>query len=141
MNETAYTANILAIYNKIHAALAPGGKVVWVTTTPIAANQSTPSPDKPFGPGNGKCYGVQDACVAAYNAAVLKLLGSKSDVVVADVYSAVKGVCGEHFQTCSLQHEHDVHPSGPGKQFLAIEVAATIAPLLPKPKQRVTTFM
>lgn len=51
-------------------------------------------------------------------------------MVVADVYSAVLEVCGTDFQTCSLQHEHDVHPSGPGKQFLALEVAATVAPLL-----------
>ena len=35
------------------------------------------------------------------------------DWQVADVYSAVMGVCGEGYETCSLQHEHDVHPSGP----------------------------
>ena len=52
------------------------------------------------------------------------------DVAVVDAYAAVMRVCGEGFQTCSLQHEHDVHPSGPGKMFLALEVAAAVAPLL-----------
>ena len=40
------------------------------------------------------------------------------------------GACGAGFETCTLQHIHDVHPSGPGKQFLALELAATIAPFL-----------
>jgi hypothetical protein len=62
----------------------------------------------------------------------MQAIGSEPNVVVADVYSAVLKVCGVGFQTCSLQHEHDVHPSGPGKQFLALEIAATVAPLLGK---------
>ena len=32
------------------------------------------------------------------------------DVAVVDAYAAVMRVCGEGFQTCSLQHEHDAHP-------------------------------
>jgi hypothetical protein len=77
---------------------------------------------------------VQNACVKRYNELALGLLGSKPNVVVNDVYMAVVSVCGEGFTTCSLQHEHDVHPSGPGKEFLALETAATIAPLLGKKK-------
>ena len=123
-----------------------GGKFVWVSTTPIAANQSKPIAGKAFGPGNGPCYGVQDACVKHYNDLVLQVrasfhclcsfrirchglidccrcchglcpgnmitqaIGSEANVVVADVYSAVLRVCGAEFRTCSLQHEHDVHP-------------------------------
>ena len=35
VNATAYAANLDEIYTKISAALAPGGTVVWVATTPI----------------------------------------------------------------------------------------------------------
>jgi hypothetical protein len=105
---------------------------VWTSTTPIASNQSEPVTGKPFGPGNGRCYGVQNSCVERYNALALKLLSQKPNVVVNDVYGAVIGICGAGFATCSLQHEHDVHPSGPGKEFLAIETASTIAALLGK---------
>ena len=42
----------------------------------------------------------------------------------------VMEVCGDGFVACPLQHEHDVHPSGPRKQFLALEIAATVASLL-----------
>lgn len=95
-----------------------------------------PIPGKPFGPGGAKAYGVQDACVANYNSIAAKLLGSKPNVVIADTYSAVLGVCGKGFTTCPLQHQGDVHPSGPGKQFLALEIAATVAPLLGRRNSR-----
>ena len=74
--------------------------------------------------------GVQNACVKRHNQLALQALQPKPNVVVVDAYAAVMRVCGEGFQTCSLQHEHDVHPSGPGKMFLALEVAAAVAPLL-----------
>ena len=124
VNATAYKANLATIYDAAHAALAPGGKVVWTSTTPIATNcGSTKAP-------RGPCYGVAPECVAEYNQIAADLLGGKPDVVINDVYNAVLGVCGAKFETCTLQHQHDVHPSGPGKQFLALELAATIAPYL-----------
>lgn len=126
VNETAYKANIAYIYSVASASLAPGGKVVWTSTTPIASNCGSASAPR------GPCYGVQPKCIVDYNAIALEVLGGKPDVIVNDVYSAVIEVCGLGFETCSLQHEHDVHPSGPGKQFLAIELAATIAPFLRK---------
>jgi hypothetical protein len=113
--------NLQLLYTKISAALKPGGTAVWVSTTPVASNCSAPLPGKPFGSGHAPCYGVQDSCVRRYNSLAKQLLGAKSNVVIADLHSAVMGVCagggarpGAGFETCSLQHEHDVHPSGPG---------------------------
>jgi hypothetical protein len=102
--------------------------VVWTSTTPIATNCT--NPEHPKG-----CYGVHPTCVTDYNAIAADVLLGKPDVLANDVYTAVMGVCGEGFETCSLQHEYDVHPSGPGKQFLAIELATTIAPFLGKAAQ------
>jgi hypothetical protein len=123
VNATAYRANIETIYAKASAALAAGGKVVWTSTTPIATNCSSPAHPK-------GCYNVKPECVAKYNSIAADVLLNKPDVLANDVYAAVLKVCGEGFETCSLQHEYDVHPSGPGKQFLAIEMATTIAPFL-----------
>ena len=117
-----YRANLETIYSAIHKSLAPNGTVVWTSTTPIATNCSSVVK-------NG-CYNVKPECVVQYNAIAADVFGSKPDAVINDVYAAVNGVCGANFTTCSLQHEGDVHPSGPGKQFLAIETAAVIAPLL-----------
>ena len=122
VNATRYAQNLRTIYEAAHAALARGGTIVYTTTTPIAANCSTNFPRG--------CYGVAPECVVQRNQIALDVLGKKNDVVINDVWSAVSDVCGVNFTTCSLQHEGDVHPSGPGKQFLAIELAATVAPLL-----------
>ena len=79
VNATAYKANLETIYEASHAALAPGGKVVWTATTPVATNCG--SPKAPRGP----CYGVAPACVAQYNQIAADLLGSKPDVLLNDV--------------------------------------------------------
>jgi hypothetical protein len=66
----------------------------------------------------------------AYNTIAGEVFGGKPNVVFNDVYNAVNLVCGRNFSTCALQHHNDVHPSGPGRQFLAVELAATVAPIL-----------
>lgn len=124
VNATAYRANLETLYTAIHSSLAPNGKLIWTSTTPIATNCTVPSTGKPG------CYGVAPACVAEYNQIAADVLGGKPDVVVNDVFAAVNTACGVNFTTCSLQHEGDVHPSGPGRQFLAIELVAVAAPLL-----------
>ena len=35
-----YIKNLAIIYETASAALAPGGKILWVTTTPVATGQS-----------------------------------------------------------------------------------------------------
>ena len=69
VNATAYKANIAQIYSVASASLAPGGRVVWTSTTPIASNCGS----APHGP----CYGVQPQCVVDYNAIALEVLGDK----------------------------------------------------------------
>jgi hypothetical protein len=86
VNATAYKSNLEYIYTAASAALAPGGKVVWTSTTPIAQNCSLHGP-------RGPCYGVQPACVANYNKIAFELLASKPDVLVNDVYNRVLDVC------------------------------------------------
>jgi lysophospholipase L1-like esterase len=113
--EAAYVQNLGDIYAKASKALAPGGKIVWVTTTPVSTSD----------PGVGF-----NTCVDTYNAAALKLLGAKSDVVVADLNAAVNKVCGKGYEDCNLQRWHNVHFTTAGKQFCAVEVANTVAPLL-----------
>eukprot|EP00039_Didymoeca_costata_P007220 m.97503 g.97503 ORF g.97503 m.97503 type:complete len:496 (+) comp13597_c0_seq2:101-1588(+) len=124
VNSTEYAKNLEIIYDAAHKSLTPQGKVVWTSTTPIAHNCSLPNT------GKGPCYGVQPDCVTEYNNIALATLGSKPDLVINDLYSEVNHVCGLNFTTCSLQHPGDVHPSGPGREFLAIKTAATILPLL-----------
>lgn len=84
-------------------ALAPGGSIVWTSTTPIAQDCSLP------GQPQGPCYGVQPECVERYNSIALEVLGDKPDVVVNDLWSEMNAVCGTNFTSCSLQHYHDVH--------------------------------
>ena len=66
VNETAYVANLLQMHSKISAALSPTGKMLWVSTTPIASNCSAPVAGKPFGPGNGPCC---ECCASAVSTA------------------------------------------------------------------------
>merc|ERR1711957_721171 len=104
-------------------SIAPGGSVVWTSTTPIAQNCSHPGEA-------GPCYGVQPECVAQYNEIALELLGQEPSVVVNDLWAEVNAVCGVNFTSCSLQHFHDVHATAAGRQFTAIKTAQSIAPLL-----------
>ena len=80
--------------------------------------------------GSEPCYNVSPACVAQYNKLAADAFAGEPDVVVDDLYGAVNAVCGEGFHRCSLQRWGDVHPTQAGKQFLAVAVAHSIAPLL-----------
>ena len=73
-----------------------------------------------------------NTCVDDYNAAALALLGSKPDVEVCDLNAAVVEVCGKGYGKgeCPLQRFENVHFTDAGKQFCAIEVAHSVAPLL-----------
>lgn len=123
MSKADYLENLESIYEAAHSSLAPGGKVVFVTTTPISqlteANTAKTKPGYSF-----------SGCIKEYNAAAVELLSAKADVVVADLHSAVTRVCGDTYDACNLQLYNNVHFTGAGKQFCAVEVAKTVAPLL-----------
>ena len=53
-------------------------------------------------------------------------------MVVCDLNAAVTAVCGKGYGKgeCNLQRYENVHFTDAGKQFCAIEVAHTVAPLL-----------
>lgn len=115
-----YVKNLDIIYTAASAALAPSGKIVWVTTTPHSMYGTDCS-----------ITGAQfNTCISDYNAAALSLLSSKPDVVVSDLNAAVTAVCGKNYETCNLQRWHNVHFTSAGKQFCAVELAKTVAPLL-----------
>ena len=117
-----YVKNLGTIYEAAHNSLAKGGKIVWVTTTP----HSTTATDC------GITGAVFNTCIDDYNAAALALLGAKPDVEVCDLNAAVTAVCGKGYGKggCKLQRYENVHFTDAGKQFCAIEVAHTVAPLL-----------
>ena len=132
VNASQYVKNLQYMVGRMRGALAPGGKIVWATTTPIQANCSAPPLDGPpqANPAYGPCYGVPPACVRQYNALAAEAFAGQPDIVTDDLYAAVNAVCGAGFHRCTLQRWHDVHPTQAGKQFLAIAVAHSIAPLL-----------
>lgn len=115
-----YVANLAIIYGKASKALAPGGKILWVSTTPHSVAQ----------PDCGLTGTAFNQCIIDYNAAALKLLKSKPDVEVLDLNAAVNQVCGTGYSDCNLQLWHNVHFTTAGKQFCAVHVAAAVAPLL-----------
>jgi len=92
-------------------ALAPGGKIVWVETTPTGANR----------------YNISNSCVSVYNGIAALLFANKTDVATADLYGAVTGVCGQGFTSCALQNPGDIHFTAGGRQFTAVIVAHAIA--------------
>jgi hypothetical protein len=118
--EAEYVKNLGEIYAKASKALAAGGKIVWVTTTPHSLAQQ-----------DCGITGAQfNTCIDTYNSAALALLGPKGDVAVADLNAAVTSVCGKGYDDCNLQLWHNVHFTTAGKQFCAVEVANAVAPLL-----------
>ena len=108
------------IYAKASKALAPGGKIVWVTATPYSLAQ----------PDCGITGAQFNTCIDTYNAAAPELLGAKDNFVVADLDAAVNKVCGKGYDDCNLQRWHNVHFTTAGKQFCAVELASVAAPLL-----------
>ena len=118
-----YIRNLGLIYETASQALAPGGKIVWVTTTPVPTGM-------PVSSTCGVSGAAFNTCVDDYNDAALKLLGLKPDVIVADLHNAVLDVCGAGYKTCTLQRWGDVHFTDAGKQFCAVVVAKNVAPLL-----------
>jgi hypothetical protein len=134
-----YIKNLGVIYDAAHASLAPGGSIVWVTTTPHSTTQTD----------CGITGAAFNKCIDDYNAAALALLGAKPDVKVCDLNAAVTAVCGKNYTkgACNLQRYENVHFTDAGKSFCAIEVAHTVAPLLaPKwlklnPKVEADTLM
>jgi hypothetical protein len=126
MTKTQYVKNLGIIYQAARAALAPGGKILWVSTTPApTADGATPQPFT-----CGRSGSDFNSCIDDYNAAALTLLGSKPDVKVLDLNSAVSAVCGKPYKACNLQLWHNVHFTTAGKQFCAVQVAHAIGPML-----------
>ena len=124
--QTWYVKNLGVIYEAARAALAPGGKILWVSTTPVpTADGAAP---QPFTCGrSGPDF---NTCIDDYNAAALTLLGSKPDVKVLDLNGAVSAVCGKPYEACNLQLWHNVHFTTAGKQFCAVQVSHAIGPML-----------
>ena len=116
-----YGDNLERIFTMGKAGLAPGGKLIWSSTTPISSN----------------CTGCGDGTttdhVVEYNAIALeafnKVVGT-TDGVVNDLHAEVNEVCGVNFKVCPLQDYNNEHPSIPGAAFLGIKTAQTIAPFL-----------
>ena len=79
-----YLKNLGAIYETASKALAPGGSIVWVTTTPHAVMDGYTD--------CGLAGGAFNSCIDDYNAAALTLMEQKPNVVVADLNAAVNQV-------------------------------------------------
>ena len=112
-----YATNRLKVYEAASAALNPGGKIVYVPTTPGGeAHNST----------------VSNPCIRDVNAIAQRVLGGKPDVVMADLHAAVTKACGgASYEKCKLQNTHDGHHfTKAGQTFTAVVVAHAIAPLL-----------
>ena len=121
--EAEYVKNLGDIYAVARSALSPGGKILWVSTTPVPTVDS----------GGLQC-GLSGAdfnrCVDERNTAALALLGSKPGVAVLDLNAAVAAVCGKPYEACNLQRWQNAHFTTAGKQFCAVQVAHAVAPLL-----------
>jgi len=122
VSKADYITNLKEIYDTASKSLAPNGSIVWVTTTPHAVMS---------GYSDCNLTGSQfNDCVNDYNAAAFELMSAKANVVVCDLNKAVNSVCTKGYETCALQLYHNVHFTTAGKQFCAINVAHTVAPLL-----------
>lgn len=129
MSKADYVKNLAIIYEVAHGALAEGGKIVWVTTTPISGGAAKGAPGSE-GTGCNQ-WGNFSSCIDDYNAAANGVFAGKADVVTADLNAAVRDVCGQGaYEQCALQRWSNVHFTTAGKQFCAIHVAKNIAPLL-----------
>ena len=121
-----YARNLGVIYEKASKALATGGKLLWVSTTPVPSVGSMAAQSFTCG-RSGTAF---NKCVDDYNSAANELLGGKADVRVLDLNGAVSAVCSKPYETCNLQRWHNVHFTTAGKQFCAVQVAHAVAPLL-----------
>ena len=92
LTDADYKADILAIYDQIAKALAPGGTVVWTTTTPIATDS--------------RVSHIDPACIPRRNSIAASALRDKPQLVVNDLYAAVTAVCGSNFKLgeCPIQN-------------------------------------
>ena len=122
VSPAVYGKNLEYIFSAGLAGLAPHGKLIWSSTTPISSN----------------CTGCGDGTtmehVVEYNAIALEVFqrvtANTSAGVVNDLHEEVNAVCGANFTSCSLQCYNNEHPSIPGAAFLGIKTAMTIAPFL-----------
>lgn len=120
-----YTSNLQKIFSVLHDHLAPGGTILWVSTTPVGTGAEAPFAGK--GPPGWTSLGQ---CIQDYNAAAAKLLAGTPNVEILDLHSAVSDVCGATYDECNLQLWSNVHFTTAGKQFCAVQVAAAVAPKL-----------
>ena len=90
VTKAQYVQNLGVIYNAAHTALAPGGTILWVSTTPVPTVGVAPQKFT-----CGRTGADFNGCVDDYNAAALTLLGGKPDVQVLDLNDAVSAVCGK----------------------------------------------
>jgi lysophospholipase L1-like esterase len=126
VTDADYRKDIIAIYEQIIQALAPGGTVIWTTTTPVAT-------DWP-----GVAHHIDPGCIPRRNAIVMSALGGKPRLVVNDLYGAVTAVCGAAFKLgdCPIQNgapasstsvaTGGMHFNAAGRQFTALVTAQTI---------------
>eukprot|EP01043_Picozoa_sp_COSAG02_P059221 COSAG02_NODE_7509_length_2978_cov_2.356721_3_plen_620_part_00 len=129
VNDADYKADILAIYQRIVKALAPGGTVVWTTTTPVAM-------DWP-----GGSHHIDPGCISRRNGIAASALKGKPQLIVNDLYAAVTAVCGTRFKLgeCPIQNgapatsgphtssaTGGMHFNAAGRQFTALITAQTI---------------
>ena len=126
VSRTEYAENLRAIVAKLGRGLAPGGRIVWVSTTPVPA--SYPSRN--------------DSDVVALNAIAADLVAHDPafDRVVfgADLYSDVVARCDANAtwagypatNDCLYLQDNGVHFSALGRRFTALDVAAHLLPFL-----------
>lgn len=120
-----YLENMEAIYQKMMGSLAPGGTLIWRTTTPVPPSYQQRN----------------NSDVVTVNALAATLFGPCSkhpDVKVHDLYSQVLERCSRDPQSkgypdssdCLVLQNNGVHFSDVGRQFSGIMTAASILPYL-----------
>lgn len=120
-----YVANMEAIYQQLHGALAVNGTLIWTTTTPV--------------PPSYKNRNNTD--VVRINGLMRGLFGptgTHPEVVVHDLYAQIVQRCRHDPATagypetadCPVVQSNGVHMSPAGRQFTGIVTAAAIVPYL-----------
>eukprot|EP00041_Stephanoeca_diplocostata_P041824 m.9036 g.9036 ORF g.9036 m.9036 type:complete len:255 (-) comp6819_c0_seq1:310-1074(-) len=119
-----YISNMGAMLKIMRGALAPGGTLVWSSTTPVPPS---------YAPRN-------NSDVVIINAAMAKLLAlpENRDIVVNDLYSQVVERCNRNPSTkgypessdCEFLQSNGVHFSPAGKQYTGLMVASAFLPYL-----------
>ena len=117
-----YVENMRAIVTKLTAGLAPGGKIVWASTTPVPASY----------------VGRNDSDVVEINGIVQRLIATDPAFAAvvngADLYADVVHRCGLNAtwagypatNDCLYLQNNGVHFSDLGRRFTAIDVAASV---------------